>query len=113
MHNIIRELSEITVAHTSHHVGVKQVLLHSGETASAITQIAVTQLRKGEEIEVHIHKTMDEHYIFLAGKAIIFLNGEEYTCKNGTYILVSSNDRHSLRALTDIKFITIGVAYDK
>lgn len=113
MHNIIRELSEITVTPTAHGIGLKKVLLCSNETISAITQIAVTQLRKGERVEIHIHKTMDEHYIFLEGEATMLLNGEEHSCKNETYILVCSGAEHSLKALTDIKFITIGVAYDK
>lgn len=56
---------------------------------------------------------MDEHYIFLEGEATMLLNGKEHTCKDGTYILVYSETEHSLKAFTDIKFITIGVAYDK
>ena len=111
MHNIIRELSEITAMPKVHGIGLKRVLLYSNETVSAITQIAVAQLRSGESVEMHIHKTMDEHYIFLEGEAIMFLNDEKHICKNGTYILVCSGTEHSLEALTDIKFITIGVAY--
>lgn len=113
MHSIIRELSEVTATPTAHGIGLKKVLLCSNETTSSVTQIAVTQLRKGESIEAHIHSTMDEHYIFLEGKAKMFLNGKEYTCKNGTYILVHLGTDHLLEALSDIRFITIGVAYDK
>lgn len=113
MYNIKRELSEIAPTPTAHAVGSKKVLLGSNETKSAITQIAVTLLEKGEEVAPHVHKTMDEHYFFLEGEATLLLNNEEHICKNGTYILVCSGIAHSLKALTDIKFITIGVAYDK
>ena len=113
MYSIIRELSEIVAMPTTHEVGSKKVLLSSNETESAITQIAVTQLKKGENVGIHMHKTMDEHYFFLVGEATLFLNNEEYICKNGTYILVYSGTTHSLKALTDVKFVTIGVAYDK
>lgn len=113
MYKIIRELSEIVATPTAHGVGAKKVLLSSNETESAITQIAVTRLEKGEKVEVHMHKTMDEHYFFLEGEVILFLNNEKYVCKNDTYILVYSGTSHSLKALTDTKFITIGVAYEK
>lgn len=113
MYNIIRELSEIVAKPTTHEVGSKKVLLSPNETESAVTQIAVTCLEKGEKVEAHIHKTMDEHYFFLEGEAILFLNNEKHVCRYGTYILVYSGAVHSLKALTDIKFITIGIAYDK
>ncbi len=113
MYNIIKELSKIVATPTVHEVGSKKVLLNSNETESAITQIAVTRLEKGEKVEPHIHKTMDEHYFFLEGEATLFLNNEEHVCKNGTYILVCTGTTHSLKALTDVLFITIGVAYDK
>ena len=84
-----------------------------GDTESSVTQIAVTKLKKGEEVESHVHKTMDEHYIILSGEGVMDIDGESLECKDDMYVLISKGSLHSLKATTDMKFITIGIAYDK
>ena len=107
---IIKDIEKIEAIPTSHQIGLKKVLLSDSETISNITQIAVTSLSANEKIEKHIHPTMDEHYIFISGKGIIYIDDETFECTAGTFILVPANSQHNLEVITDMKFITIGVA---
>ena len=107
---ILKDISEIAPMLTSHGVGQKQVLLTNQETVTAITQIAVTTLREKEIVDVHLHPTMDEHYFFLSGKGEMKVGDEDLVCKSGLYILIPAKIAHSLKATTELKFITIGIA---
>lgn len=113
MKPIIKDINTITAVPTAHNIGLKQVLLSSGDTTSAVTQIARTHLRKGEIVEEHIHKTMDEHYLFEDGEGVMMVDDNCNECKNGIYILVPAGSTHSLIPVTDMKFLTIGIAYNK
>ena len=109
---IVRILSETQPHPTAHQIGLKQVLLANDETESKLTQIAVTTLRKGEEVEPHVHKTMDEHYLFESGEGWFVLDGERIDCREGLFLLVPAGCEHSMVATTELKFMTIGVALD-
>lgn len=109
---IVRLLSETLPLPTAHQIGLKQVLLANDETPSPITQISVTTLRSGEQVEEHIHKTMDEHFLFLSGEGWFVLNGEKMECKEGLFLLVPAGTPHYMWAKTELKCITIGVALD-
>lgn len=65
---IHKNLSDIIPLLTSHNVGLKRVLVCNDETESAITQIAVTTLRAGEETDRHKHESMEEYFLFVKGK---------------------------------------------
>ena len=111
MQSIIqKEFSDILPVSTSHHVGLKTVLLSSQETSSSLTQIAITELHKGDFVDNHVHPTMDEHYYFMEGEGLMMIVNEKYICKAGTYLLITAGYRHSLQACSVMKFITIGVA---
>ena len=109
---IIRLLSETITQPTAHQIGLKQILLANDETSSAITQISVATLRKGEQVENHIHKTMDEHYLFLSGRGFFFLDGKKIECKEGLFLLVPAGTPHYMWAETELKCIIIGVAFN-
>ena len=110
MQSIIqKEFSDILPVSTSHHVGLKTVLLSSQETSSSLTQIAITELHKGDFVDTHVHPTMDEHYYFMEGEGLMMIVDEKYICKAGTYLLIPAGYRHSLQACSVMKFITIGV----
>ncbi len=110
---VYRRLSEIEAAPTAHAVGLKKVLLSAGETRSAVTQIAVTTFRAGEKAGSHRHPTMDEHYLFIEGEGLMTVDGQSYECRPGDYLLVGAGSLHELQALAEMKFMTIGIAYDK
>ena len=109
---IVRLLSETIPQPTAHQIGLKQVLLANNETPSYITQISVTTLRKGEQVEEHVHNTMDEHYLFLSGEGCFVLNGKKMECREGLFLLVPAGTPHYMWAETELKCITIGVALD-
>lgn len=107
---IQKEFSDILPVSTSHHVGLKTILLSSQETSSSLTQIAITELRKGDFVDTHVHPTMDEHYYFMEGDGVMIIADEKYICKSGMYLLVPAGYRHSLQVCSVMKFMTIGVA---
>ena len=107
---IIKNIFDIHSVPTSHNIGLKTVLLSDCESNSNITQIAVTSFRIGEQVESHVHKTMDEHYLFIEGKARLEIDGEIIGCSKGSYVLVPAGCFHRLLAETDLKFISIGIA---
>lgn len=107
---IKRNLSEILPIPTAHQIGMKTVLLSNVETISNITQIAITELRQGEEVESHVHPTMDEHYLFVSGEGVMCVDEEKIDCRQGVFLLVPAKSVHSMCAMTDMKFITIGIA---
>lgn len=113
MEPIIKDIDTITAVPTAHHIGVKQVLLSCSDTTSAVTQIARTQLLQGEQVEEHVHKTMDEHYLFQDGVGVMTVDGISYECRSGIYFLVPAGCSHSLRAVQNMTFFTLGIAYDK
>lgn len=107
---LIRNLSNIPAIPTAHHVGMKQVFVANNETTSLVTQIAIGQLSPGEVVELHTHSTMDEHYLFLEGSGEMIIDGETYLCKSGTFMLIPAGAEHGLKAVSEMRFVTVGVA---
>ena len=107
---VSKQLTNISPVPTAHQIGQKIVLLNNQETSSNITQIAMTELRQGESVDEHIHPTMDEHYLFLSGKGVMIVEGEEMECKEGLFLLVPATCKHGMSALTNMKFLIVGVA---
>lgn len=110
---IIRNFGDIIPATTNHGAGEKRVLIANEETSTAITQVAVTMLKKGEYVETHSHLTMEEHFIFLEGECETTINGNMVMCSAGTFLKIPANTKHSLSPVTDIRMITIGIATEK
>lgn len=54
---------------TAHGVGEKYVFLRNQEIKSNLTQVAVGIITKVDNIELHVHPTMEEYYYFLEGSA--------------------------------------------
>lgn len=107
--DIIRLLSEVEPQPTAHRIGMKQVLLANDETSSSITQISVITLCKGERVDKHVHKTMDEHYLFLSGEGYFMMGDVKLECQEGLFLLVPAGTYHYMWAETELKCITIGV----
>lgn len=107
---VVKDVTDLSPQFTSHGVGEKLVLLSNDETSSAITQIAVSRLHEGDTVESHAHATMDEHFFFLEGEGFVNINGRLIAIKPGRFILVPALYNHDLRAVTEMMFITIGVA---
>lgn len=59
----LKSINTINGVATSHGAGTKKVLCANDETFSNITQISVSRLKTGEKVEVHVHETIEEHFI--------------------------------------------------
>ena len=105
---IKRSLSDITPVPSSHKVGMKRVLLAAEESGCAITQIAFTDLRAGEVAEAHVHEDMQEGFYVMSGSLDITLDGETLHCVKDDFVWVKYGTSHELRAVTDVRMMTIG-----
>lgn len=107
-----RQLIDIQPITSSHKVGLKRVLLASDESGCAITQIAITDLKAGEVAEVHVHYDMQEGFYVMSGELDIVLNGDVEHCKAEDFVWVERGTSHELRAITDVRMMTIGCKTD-
>lgn len=103
-----RSLNNIVPIATSHNAGLKRVLLASNESECPITQIAITDLKAGEVVAVHDHQDMQESFYVLSGELDIVLDGTVEHCKAEDLVYVKCGTRHELKALTDVRVMTIG-----
>ena len=103
-----RSLTEIQPVPSSHKVGLKRVLLAADESGCAISQIAVTELKAGEIAEAHVHEDMMEGFYVMSGMLDMALDGEMEHCKPEDFMWVERGVRHELRAITDVRIMTIG-----
>lgn len=103
-----RSLEDIDPIVTSHKAGLKRVLLSASESGSPITQIAITDLKAGEVAAAHIHEDMQEGFYVLSGELDIVLDGTVEHCKAEDFVYVECGTSHELRAVTDVRVMTIG-----
>ena len=103
-----RSLKDISVVSTSHDVGQKRVLLAANESGCSLSQIAVTELRAGEVAQAHIHPDMQEGFYVLEGYLDVKLGDEVLHCNKDDFVYVKSLTSHELRAITDVRILTIG-----
>lgn len=103
-----RSLKDIEPVATSHKAVMKRVLLSSKESGCDITQIAVTDFRAGEIAEVHVHPDMVEGFYVLSGELDIVMDGVVGLCKAEDFVYVKSGVSNELRAVTDVRVMTIG-----
>ena len=106
---LLRHIAEIAPVSTSHGVGEKRVIAMREDVGNTVTQIARTRLKAGEEVEVHAHPTMDEHFFFLEGECEVVIDGEVRRCKAEDYLFVSAGHKHEIIVKTDTLMITIGL----
>ena len=103
-----RSVKDIIPVETSHMAGMKRVLLAANESGCSITQIAITDLKAGEVAKAHAHEDMQEGFYVLSGELDIVLDGETNHCKAEDFVYVTCGTSHELRALTDVRVMTIG-----
>ena len=92
---------------------MKRVLLSAEESGCAITQIAVTDLKAGEVAAAHTHADMQEGFYVIEGKLDIVLDGVVEHCKAEDFVWVPCGVSHELRAITDVRVMTIGCAVNR
>lgn len=87
---------------------MKRVLLAAEESGCAITQIAVTDLKAGEVAEAHCHADMQEGFYVMNGNLDMVLDGVVVRCEPQDFVWVEGGASHELRALMDVRVMTIG-----
>lgn len=87
---------------------MKRVLLAANESECSITQIAITDLQAGEVAAAHVHEDMLEGFYVLSGELDMVLDGIVEHCKAEDFVYVKCGTNHELRAVTDVRVMTIG-----
>jgi mannose-6-phosphate isomerase-like protein (cupin superfamily) len=96
---------------TVNHInGFKKVLMDSFNPDSKITQVAFGVLYSGENIEAHLHETMEEVFFFLKGEGVFKLDDQSFNIKIHDFFYVPSSISHSIVAFEDLEFIYLGIA---
>lgn len=103
-----RSLSNVLPIPSSHKVGLKRVLLAAEESGCAITQIAITDLKAGEEVRAHAHQDMQEFFYVMNGSLDFVLDGDTLHCTKDDFVFVKCGVTHELRAVSDVRVMTIG-----
>ena len=103
-----KSLKDIKTVSTSHDVGLKRVLLAANESGCSLTQIAVTDLKAGEVAQAHIHPDMQEGFYVLDGDLDVRMDDELLHCTKDDFVYVKSCTSHELKAITDVRIMTIG-----
>ena len=103
-----RSVKDIVPIETTHKAGMKRVLWAANESGCSITQIAITDLKAGEVAAAHVHEDMQEGFYVLSGELDIMLDGVVNHCKAEDFVYVKCGTSHELRALTDVRVMTIG-----
>lgn len=105
-----KNLKDINPVETSHNAGLKRILLSVEESGCAITQIAITDLKAGEVAVAHSHNDMQEGFYVLSGELDVILDGAVEHCHAEDFVWVECGTSHELRAVTDVRVMTIGCA---
>ena len=111
---VCQSLSDIKPVPTVHNLGEKFVFLKNEDTPTAITQFAFGKLMPGEDVEEHLHQTMEECFYFIGGEGEYTVNNIVYHVKPETFLRIPANTMHSLKITSAIPltFVYFGVALD-
>ena len=104
-----RHSSQIEFVPTSHRVGEKRIIATQVEVGKPITQIARTLLHAGEQVAMHIHPTMDEHFFFMEGECCVTIGGKVYNCVADDYLYIPAGCNHEIEVVKDTLILTIGI----
>jgi len=111
---LCQSLSDIKPVPTVHNLGEKFVFLKNEDTPTAVTQFAFGKLMPGEDVESHLHPTMEECFYFLSGAGEYTVDNFAYMVKPETFLRIPANTLHSLKvtSITPLTFVYFGVAVD-
>lgn len=104
-----RHSAQIEFVPTSHGVGEKRIIATQTEVGKPITQIARTLLRAGEQVAMHIHPTMDEHFFFMGGECRVSIDNSTYNCVADDYLFIPAGCNHQIDVVKDTLMLTIGI----
>ena len=74
------------------------------------TEISINTIKAGESSPfIHAHKRNEEVYVFLKGKGRAYIDGEEFSVKEGDVMRIDPDGKRAFKAddSTDLNFICI------
>ena len=109
---VCQSLNDITPIVTAHGKGEKFVFLTQQDTPTAITQFAYGKLMPGEDVEQHLHPTMEECFYFISGEGKYVINNEMHDITPGTFCRIPANTLHALQPTGQqpLTFVYFGIA---
>jgi mannose-6-phosphate isomerase-like protein (cupin superfamily) len=112
---LFQSLNEIAPVSTAHQIGEKFVFLTQQDTNTALTQFALGTLMPGEEVEPHLHPTMEECFYFISGVGEYMIDGALYNIKPSSFVRIPANLLHSLKTTGNdpLTFVYFGIAVNK
>jgi mannose-6-phosphate isomerase-like protein (cupin superfamily) len=109
---VCQSLNDITPIITAHGKGEKFVFLTQQDTPTAITQFAYGKLLPGEDVEQHLHPTMEECFYFISGEGKYLIDGIIHDIAPGTFFRIPANTLHALQqnGTQPLTFVYFGIA---
>ena len=109
---VFQSLDDIAPVVTAHGKGEKFIFLAQQDTQTALTQFAYGRLMPGEDIQQHLHPTMEEYFYFIDGEGEYLINDVAYRISPGSFFCIAANTLHALTATgtRPLTFVYFGVA---
>ena len=105
-------LNDILPVANAHGQGEKFVFLMQQDTQTALTQFAYGKLIPGEDVQQHLHPTMEECFYFISGDGEYKISDVVYIIKPNSFFRIPANTLHALKATgkQPLTFVYFGIA---
>ncbi|MEJ7914091.1 MAG: cupin domain-containing protein, partial [Chitinophagaceae bacterium] len=88
--------NEIEFESSAHGAGVKKVFINSLDTATKLTQFAYGKLLAGENVEEHMHPSMEEFFYILKGDGVYVIDHSLVKVSPGVIVQIPAGITHAL-----------------
>jgi mannose-6-phosphate isomerase-like protein (cupin superfamily) len=109
---VFQSLNDIIPVTTVHNIGEKFVFLKQQDTETLLTQFAYGKLMPGEDVEEHLHPTMEEYFYFINGEGEYTIGNDVFSIKPATFFRIPANTKHALKptGAQPLLFVYFGIA---
>jgi quercetin dioxygenase-like cupin family protein len=106
----VKRIEDIAWESSNHHNVSRKVLYRQDSCQSNITQVAYTELLKGDLIGLHYHPTMEEIFLVTNGVCEFIINDERFLAETNSVVRIPANTNHALKAISNCSLFYIGVS---
>ena len=109
---VFQSLSDTPPVANAHGQGEKFVFLKQQDTQTGLTQFAYGRLIPGEDVQQHLHPTMEECFYFITGEGEYKISEVIYIIKPASFFRIPANTLHALKATGSepLTFVYFGIA---
>jgi len=109
---VYQSLSDIIPVTTVHNIGAKFVFLKEHDTETLLTQFAYGKLMPGEDVEQHLHPTMEEYFYFINGEGEYIIGNDVFSIKPSSFFRIPANTIHAIKpaGTVPLTFVYFGIA---